>query len=123
MSSIRNLVKQTVRDLRKNQTDGEAILWEALRNRKLAGRKFLRQHPIIFGTDGKQKFFVADFYCSEARMVVEVDGGIHNRQKDYDEFRDEIIKERGLKVLRIKNELVKKDLAKVLEVLGKELTP
>jgi very-short-patch-repair endonuclease len=56
--------------LRKTMTDAEILLWKALRNRRLNGFKFRRQHPI--------KGFIADFYCHEARLVIEVDGEIHD---------------------------------------------
>ena len=78
------------RELRKNQTDAEAVLWKHLRNRKLDGYKFLRQHPIIHQQFNNEfpLFFVADFYCAEQKLVVELDGKIHDFQKDYDENRD-----------------------------------
>ena len=72
-----NLIKQTVRDLRKNQTLSEVKIWKAVRNRKLKGKKFLRQHPIRFNMDGRKRFFIADFYCHEKNLVVEIDGKIH----------------------------------------------
>ncbi|MFY0651174.1 MAG: endonuclease domain-containing protein [Cyclobacteriaceae bacterium] len=63
---------------RKHQTEAEKILWDKVRNRNLDGFKFRRQYPI--GS------FIVDFYCYEARLVVEVDGGYHKEkdQKDYD---------------------------------------
>ena len=69
-------IKTICRALRKQPTSSEDYLWQALRNRKLAGLKFLRQHP--FGPS------IVDFYCHEKRLVVEVDGGIH-KQRDMKE--------------------------------------
>lgn len=110
-------ITQTVRDLRKRQTPAEAKLWQALRNRKLCGKKFLRQQPIIFELDGNRRFFVADFYCHEAKLVIEVDGGIHETQKEYDKLRTHIINTLGIRVIRFKNEEVihslKDTLAKI----------
>lgn len=110
-----NFIKQTVRSLRKNQTKSEAIIWQAVRNRKLSGKKFLRQHPILFEMDGRRRFFVADFYCHEKKLVVEIDGKIHLRQKDYDELRTHIINLLGIKVIRFQNDEVEKNLQGVFE--------
>ena len=97
-------ITQLARKLRKNQTASEKVLWGELRNRKLAGFKFLRQHPIIYEYYKKPYFFIADFYCAERVLVVELDGKIHDFQKEKDYQRDLIIKGMGLEVLRIKNE-------------------
>ena len=92
MNSDRNiLIKETVRSLRINSTKGEKIFWEAVRNRKINGKKFLRQFPIKFEIFGQKRFFIADFYCFECKLVVELDGKIHERQKDYDEMRTQLI--------------------------------
>lgn len=93
------------RELRKNQTDSEKKFWRIVRNRRFDGIKFLRQHPLIYKNfNGNLSFYISDFYCAEYKLVVELDGKIHDSQKEYDEQRDLIIREMGLKVLRIKNE-------------------
>jgi leucyl-tRNA synthetase len=94
--------------LRKNQTEAENIFWQNFRNRKFNGLKFNRQFPIIYETINKNEhfFFVADFFCFEKKLVVELDGKIHDYQKEKDENRDKVIEGLGLKVLRIKNEEV-----------------
>ena len=104
------------RELRKRETVEEGILWQKLRNRNLCGKKFLRQHPIVFQFDTKARYFIADFYCSEHNLVIEIDGGYHEtmEQKEYDAWRDEIIKAKNLAVLRFKNEEVG-TVEKVLE--------
>lgn len=96
------------RKLRRKSTDTEKRLWEYLRTKRLNGLKFRRQHPI-----GR---YIADFYCREARLVIELDGGVHNirDQKEYDKIRQEIIKVRGLRVLRIRNKEIEKDIQSVL---------
>ena len=105
---------EIARELRKNQTPYEKTLWALLRNRKLDGFKFLRQHPIVIDHNlSPKKFIVADFYCAEKRLVVEVDGGIHNRMRDKDLARDIILQHKDYRVIRIKNE----QLANVKEVL------
>lgn len=120
---FKNLIKQTVRKLRRNQTEAEAMFWQVVRNRKLLGRKFLRQHPIVFKWYGKRRFLITDFYCHEAGLIVEIDGGIHEKQKEYDKMRDYVIKSMGLKIIRFKNEMIVRNMPKVLEKLGNELTP
>jgi very-short-patch-repair endonuclease len=112
---ISRRIKEAVRDLRRRQTKAEAVLWEAMRNRQIDGKKFLRQHPVIFEFDGKERFLVPDFYCHEAGLVVELDGGIHRKQKDYDAIREEVLTDLGLRVLRFKNKLVLRNLPSVLK--------
>jgi very-short-patch-repair endonuclease len=81
-------------ELRKKPTTAETLLWEALRNHGFANLKFRRQHPV--------KWFIADFYCHEARLVIEVDGGIHNNsdQAEYDQNRTAELEELGIQVIR-----------------------
>ena len=88
------------RELRKKQTPAEEMLWALLRGRKILGLKFRRQQQL--GT------FIADFYCHEARLVIEVDGGIHAapEQVDRDENRDAYLQENRLQVLRFANQQV-----------------
>ena len=91
-------IKKHARELRRNLTDSEKELWEQLRNRKLSGYKFLRQHPIIYKADCKGlNYFIADFYCHSKKAVIELDGSIHDEKEEYDQFRDEEMKLLGLK--------------------------
>ncbi|MBS1555521.1 MAG: NTP transferase domain-containing protein [Bacteroidetes bacterium] len=72
---MKNKILHIARELRKSQTPAEKLLWANLRNRKLEGYKFIRQHPIPFNYSGEQEqFYIADFYCAEKKLVVEVDG-------------------------------------------------
>ena len=102
--SVPKKIVDICRKLRRNQTETEVMLWERLRNRKLNGFKFLRQHPIIYEQSNNQFpfFFVADFFCAEKKLVIELDGPIHEIQKEYDGNRDFILKEMKLTILRIK---------------------
>lgn len=95
-------------NLRNRQTLAEKILWEKLRKNQLLGFKFRRQHPL--------KFYVADFYCHRAKLVIEVDGGYHSRKEqiDYDNCRDETMRELGIKVMRFSNEAVCDDFKTVI---------
>jgi len=116
--AIMGSITDIVRKLRSQQTPAEKKLWQILRNRQFNGKKFKRQQPIIYSERQSTKhFFVPDFYCHEAKLVIELDGKIHDFQKDYDKERDFIIKEFGLMILRIKNEELE-ELDKVLNKIA-----
>ncbi len=115
-------IKNITRRLRDNVTPEEEILWRHLRLRKLEGRKFLRQHAIIYESRGKENFFfVPDFYCASEKLVVELDGKIHERQKEKDKHRDEILINKRLRIIRIKNEELQ-DISKVLNKIKSHFT-
>ena len=86
------------RQLRSQMTPAERALWEALRGSRLGGLRFRRQQVI----DG----FIVDFYCHAARLVIEVDGGVHDDRRGHDEARDDILMGRGVCVLRLTNDRV-----------------
>jgi very-short-patch-repair endonuclease len=115
------IAKQRCRELRKKQTAAEKIFWEAVRNHRFLGLKFYRQYPLFFDYTGKETFYIADFYCHEKRMVVELDGKIHDYQQQQDEHRTFIIEMLGIKVIRFRNEEIENDLDSVLSVLRKQL--
>lgn len=106
MSEIRNRsITKIARSLRQSLTESEQILWKELRNRKLNDMKFLRQHPLFYFSLNKRTYlFIADFYCAEKKLVVELDGKMHDYTKEYDANRDAVMYNRELNVLRIKNE-------------------
>lgn len=107
---------QFARELRKNQTPEEEKIWDKVRGRRLLGYKFLLQHPIIVNKyNGRISFYIADFYCPEKKLVVEIDGLIHTIDIDYDKARDVIMNEMGLLVVRILNEEVHSDVYAVLD--------
>ncbi|MFC2176019.1 endonuclease domain-containing protein [Bacteroidota bacterium] len=113
-------VVELCRELRRNSTGSENILWANLRNRRLSGKKFNRQFPIIYqSTIDLHYFFVADFYCHEKKLVIEVDGKIHEYQKDYDEGRTAIIEQLGIRVIRFTNEELSEDISRVLAAIRK----
>jgi len=109
------IAKEFCRDLRANQTNSENIIWEIIRNRKLFGKKFLRQHPIFYDMLGKESFYICDFYCHELKLVIEIDGKIHDYNKENDKQRDMIMILLGLNVLRIKNEEIENSISKVID--------
>jgi very-short-patch-repair endonuclease len=106
---LKQKMHELASELRKEHTPSEEILWQALRNRKLNGRKFKRQNPI--------GAFVVDFLCAEEMLVVEVDGKIHESQREADALRQEIIESRGLRFVRVTAEQVESDLPEVLNVI------
>lgn len=96
--------------------------WEAVRNRKINKEKFNRQFPIFFEYENENRFFITDFYCHKKKLIIEIDGGIHEQQKNYDEMRTAIINELGVKVIRFNNVDMKNNLNKVIQELKWELT-
>jgi len=105
------------RDLRSVQTPAEEVLWACLRDRSLAGVKFRRQHPM-----GR---YIADPYCHEAWLVVELEGGIHRRteQHAYDSVRRETLKAQELRVMTFTNEEVELDPEKALNRICQAVNP
>ncbi|MBA4301930.1 Very-short-patch-repair endonuclease [Algoriphagus alkaliphilus] len=102
-------IHRRAKELRKQMTPAEKILWELLKEKSLGGYKFRRQHPI--------NKFIADFYCHELGLVIELDGSVHDSldQTEYDSGRTYELEELGLKVIRFKNDQVINELFKVLE--------
>ncbi|RDC56584.1 imidazole glycerol phosphate synthase subunit HisF [Pedobacter chinensis] len=103
-----NIIFENAKQLRNTLTDSESLLWEHIKEKKL-GVKFRRQHPI--------SFFIADFYCHEKKLVIELDGGIHNKPeaKISDDERTAILNSLGIKVIRFKNNELHKNLNQVLD--------
>lgn len=115
-------IKEITRKLRNNLTPAEVKLWKYLRRRQIKGRKFLRQHAIIYDSIGNEHFFyVPDFYCSKEKLAIELDGKIHDFTKGRDFKRDEILNNLGITVLRIKNEDLK-DIDSILIKIRKEFS-
>ncbi len=108
---------QRAKELRQQMTPEEKILWQHLRTNRLNGLHFRRQQII----DG----FIVDFYCHKAKLVIEVDGEIHQQQTEYDTERDKVLAARGLRVMRLRNEEVRNRLEEVLVRIAKvcDLTP
>ena len=105
----KHLIVKRCRRLRRNQTESEKLFWDRVRNRKINNLKFLRQHPFIYQVDNSNiYYFIADFYCAEKKIIIELDGGIHEKQKEYDENRDSVLKGVGMQVVRFKNHEIEK---------------
>jgi adenine-specific DNA-methyltransferase len=106
-------IKRNTRDLRREMTDAERMLWRHLRQRQVAGRKFRRQHPV-----GQ---YIVDFACLEAGLIIEVDGGQHAERRTYDTARTAWLERQGFRVLRFWNSEVLSNLAGVREVIWREV--
>lgn len=112
-SEIKRKTVETARQFRKEPTRSEHILWQAVRGKKLDGIKFRRQQPI-----GN---FIVDFYNSVYRLVVEVDGSVHDSQSGADHARQEVLEQLGLNVLRVKADDVEKNLPFVLAAIRSKI--
>ena len=101
--------------LRNNMTPAEKKLWTALSNKKLNGFRFKNQHPI--------NKFIVDFYCHKAKLVIEIDGEVHNgiEQADYDIGRTYEIESFGLMIIRFTNDQVEKHCEEVIEEIKRIL--
>jgi very-short-patch-repair endonuclease len=96
---------QRAKELRREMTPAEKILWEELRANKL-GVHFRRQQVI--------QGFIVDFYCHKSALVIEVDGDVHDLQKEEDERREKVLSTLGLRVVRFRNDEVMRDLSAVV---------
>jgi very-short-patch-repair endonuclease len=96
---------QRAKELRRDMTPAEKILWQELRANKL-GVHFRRQQ-VIAG-------FIVDFYCHKAGLVIELDGDIHDLQQEEDARREKVLSEMGLRIVRFRNDEVMKNLSAVV---------
>jgi very-short-patch-repair endonuclease len=100
--------KEHRKELRSHLTPAEAALWKSLKNKQLLGRKFIRQHSI--------ENYIADFYCPSENLIIELDGQGHfSGAAEYDNIRDERLKQLGYTVIRLENKLVFQDIKWVLD--------
>ena len=104
---------ETARKLRKTGTEAEKKLWQRLRKKQLEGFKFRRQQPL-----GR---YIVDFVNFQDKLIIELDGGQHKIQKDYDKKRDIWFEQQGFTVLRFWNNDVFQNIEAVLEVIRKKL--
>jgi very-short-patch-repair endonuclease len=110
--SVSYEMHERAKQLRREMTPAEKSLWKELRTNKLSDLHFRRQQII----DG----YIADFYCHQYVLIVEIDGNIHELQKDYDGDRDQYLMARGFHVLRFTNDEIMNDLQGVLEKILEE---
>ncbi|MEI8355754.1 MAG: endonuclease domain-containing protein [Deltaproteobacteria bacterium] len=105
----RNPVNTFARELRNNSTDTERLLWLYLKNSQLEGVKFRRQQPI--------ETYIVDFVCFDKKIVIELDGGQHSENSDYDMHRDACLIANGFTVLRFWNNDITENIEGVFEVI------
>ena len=107
-------LKETRKFLRQNMTEAEVVLWSVLKGEKLEGRKFRRQHSI--------GHYIADFYCSSEKLIIELDGKHHYTKEGLqkDKERDDHLDLMNKKVLRFENKEVLNNLTEVLKSIKKE---
>jgi very-short-patch-repair endonuclease len=103
------------RRLRRQLTPAEKMLWEALKERQCNGLKFRCQHPV--------ESFIVDFYCPQYRLVIEVDGGVHDQQVEYDAARTERLSQLGYRIIRFRNQEVISNLSQVLQQITDAIEP
>lgn len=106
-------LKPLAREMRHEPTPAEDYLWKHVRNRRIQDAKFRRQYAI--------ERFIVDFYCIEAKLVIEVDGNIHDYTQSEDAVRQEFLESRGLKVVRFTNGEVLQQIGAVCERIGEVL--
>jgi very-short-patch-repair endonuclease len=111
----KNTINNLAKILRHNQTEVEGYLWQYLRDRRLGGYKFRRQHPL--------KKYILDLYCPEKKLAVELDGGQHDttQQIEYDQKRTASLEKEGIKVLRYWDNEVIQNTNGVLDDILEEL--
>jgi len=107
--------KDFAKELRRNQTAAEKKLWSGLRNKRLGGYRFRRQHPI--------DNFIVDFACLKAKFIIELDGPTHesDEQQAYDAKRTDFLNSKGWTVVRYANDAVFDNLADVLDDIALQL--
>ncbi len=108
-------LKPRARELRKNQTPAEALLWEQIRGKKIKNCQFVRQRAIAS--------FIVDFVCLQSKLVIEIDGPIHLQHRNTDTFRQEQLELLGFRVLRFSNKEVEADINSVIGVIAWNLNP
>ena len=114
---IPEAIKIASRDLRKNMTEAEVIIWNILKWKKL-GFKFSRQNSLYLFTEESwlKRYIIPDFYCKEKWLILEVDGNIHNDEDIYiqDKSKEILLKQKWLNLLRIKNQDIFHNLSDVI---------
>ena len=118
------IAKVICRELRNNSTKAEKKFWDMVRNKKLNGKKFYRQYPFFHDITGKETFFIADFFCYEEKLIIELDGKYHKYRLKEDKERIKILNHLGLRLIRFSNDDIMNDLngviIKVKKILGIE---
>lgn len=111
-------IKEFAKKLRNNPTEAEKVFWKKVKARRFLGYRFNRQYVIEHSNVmGKKSYFIPDFYCFELKLIIEIDGEVHQHQIEYDEIREDILKEMGNKIIRFTNDEVLHDNGSVAKKL------
>lgn len=125
MKAIPDIIKNASRDLRKNMTNSEKLLWEKLRAKKFNWIKFQKQFCLYVFTENSwlDRYIIPDFYCSEYKLIIELDWSVHDLKEVYrlDKSKEYIIENLWYKVLRFKNEEIVSDIEIVLEKIKENI--
>ena len=105
---------ELARKMRNNLTPSEKIVWSEIKEKKINGHKFRKQHPVYR--------YILDFYCHEKKLAIEIDGDSHKERKDFDEYRDSYVRSIGIETLRFSNEEIQRNITYVIEVIKKKLS-
>ncbi len=100
-------LKNLARNLRKNSTLGEVLLWNKLKGRQLLGYKFIRQTPI--------NKYIADLYCRELKLIIEIDGFTHNYKLDSDAERQKVLEKEGYSIIRFQEHEIREDISNTIQ--------
>lgn len=115
-------IKAYARKLRSNPTEAEEELWVHLRKKQMHGRRFLRQHPIMHQVSCQELFYyIPDFYCHAEKLIIELDGPIHETQVEKDRQRQTILENMGFTVLRFQNHELS-NIEQVLDTIAKHFS-
>jgi len=106
-------LKERSRELRKGENLAEVLMWQRLQKRQFLGLRFARQKPL--------GYYIADFYCHSAKVIIEIDGKSHDDKVEYDKERDEYMQAAGLKTIRIFAKEVLTNIDGVMVYLEKEM--
>lgn len=110
-----DILFEFAKNMRNNPTEAECFLWNYISKNQIQGVRFKRQHPVLY--------FIADFYCHKAKLIVEIDGDYHLEpgQYQYDVSRDMELELLGVKVLRFSNKQVLFEIENVLQLINEEI--
>ncbi len=119
-----DIIKETARELRKNMTESEVVLWSFIKWWKIWA-SFLRQKPIYVFTENSwlRRYIIPDFYCYKSKIILEIEWNIHDIKEVYelDLYKEKLLKNMWFKIIRIKNEDIKNNINNVIKTIKSHL--
>ena len=126
MKAIPDIIKNAARDLRKNMTSTEKILWEEIRAKKLLWKKFWRQNPIYVFTEDSwlDRYVIPDFVSFQEKLIIEIDWSVHDDEDVYnlDRIKEKLLQKLWFTIIRFTNEEVINNLTQVIETIKLQLS-